>query len=83
MEIIMRNFINNLDISEDNKIKINNLGVENGAALLGMIDAVPKEMDSYLGSEIVAKIKQELQSKLTPEEKIMLEAPIPNYKIQF
>lgn len=79
----MREFIDKFNISDDDKVKINNLGVENGVALLGMIDAAPKEMDIYLGNETVVKIKQELESKLTPEEKIMLESPIPKYKIQF
>lgn len=78
----MQEFIDKLTISFEDKIKLNSIGADNPAALLGVIYAAPEAMEQFIGKNVMDTVTKQLEAVLTPEQKAIFSEAPPDFKIQ-
>src|SRR6266516_1198243 len=74
-----KSFLHGLPLSDEEKVKLQSLGAETPAALVGMMKASPDSFHRLLGPERAAEIRTHLERLISPDERAVLEAPVPAF----
>lgn len=72
-----QDYLESLSLSDEDKAKLQSMGMQSPFALLSIIKASPDAFEAFMGKEKTAQLAQELEAKLSEDERSLLETPLP------